>query len=365
MVPNILCYNIVLDRSSHSLKTRSVQERVFSEIKAMILRYEDRYGDNKLEPIPPRTQQAEAIDKIVESFRKLREGLFSTETRDAFAAEVYEESVRYSLYAGNIPELTKALHYLVQDLHPVVYKIDSTTPLSLTIPIKRQRFLGLYILFYLARPAPSVVGKRTGPTPTAQTMVHPKTETDRLIVQLLNVYDQYRKQQLSSSFSLALVSTAPISKISNLCSELLFAFTYWKSLREGNWVQRERLLTVEVTGLPQQQQQQQQQGSATWEQRLIIQYSIVNSLNCARANTVAMMSKAYYSLPITSMARAVGLTGSNSESGKTVTSSKDNVVASVVDEKIKDQWLKKMQASYGLNSSIVIRDDQLMFKAKA
>ncbi|KAG0205773.1 hypothetical protein BGX28_002696 [Mortierella sp. GBA30] len=74
-------------RSSHSLKSRSVQERVYSEIKAMISKYEQQHGEDKLVQVPARTRQSEELDTILASFRKLREGLYATETRDTFAIQ--------------------------------------------------------------------------------------------------------------------------------------------------------------------------------------------------------------------------------------------------------------------------------------
>lgn len=52
-----------------------------------ILEYELRYGVDKLKPIQPKSRQAEEMDVILESFRKLREGLFATESKDVFAVE--------------------------------------------------------------------------------------------------------------------------------------------------------------------------------------------------------------------------------------------------------------------------------------
>jgi hypothetical protein len=40
-----------------------------------------------MKPIPPRSRQSEEMDTILESFRKLREGLFATEARDLFSVE--------------------------------------------------------------------------------------------------------------------------------------------------------------------------------------------------------------------------------------------------------------------------------------
>lgn len=40
-----------------------------------------------MRPIPSRSRQSEEMDTILESFRKLREGLFATEARDLFSVE--------------------------------------------------------------------------------------------------------------------------------------------------------------------------------------------------------------------------------------------------------------------------------------
>ncbi|KAF9949930.1 hypothetical protein BGZ65_006970, partial [Modicella reniformis] len=312
--------------SSHSLKARSVQEQVFSEIKAMISRFEARYGTDKLLPITPRSRQSDEMDKILESFRKLREGLFATEAKDTFAVKVYEHSVLNSLYAGNVPELTKALHHLVQELHPAVYKPKSSIGCTLLveIPTPRQRFLGLYILCYIAK-STCLKASPTGEAPLkdsfSQTIVQPKTETDELIASLLHVYEQHKRGCKSG-----------------LAPELLFVLAYWKSLRDGSWIRRERLL---------------EQSSVSWEQQLMVRRSMGDSLGSARTITVATMSKAYYSLPIAVMAQAVGLTGP----GSPAQVDNPDVIPS-------DQWFKKLQSSYGLSPSVVLRDGQVMLKIK-
>ncbi|KAI1318676.1 hypothetical protein EDD11_005969 [Mortierella claussenii] len=361
--------------SSHSIKTRSVQERVFSEIKAMTSQYDKKYGTNKLEPIPSRTQQSEAMDKILDSFRKLREGLFATEARDAFAVEVYEESVLCSLYAGHGPELTKALHHLVQELHPVVHKYDTkrtagTNAETMVLPMERQRFLALYILHHIARPAPFysvglsgsiTTSTSTTSTPLTQTISHPKTETDRLIASLLPLFEQHLKQQQQQQQPLQAMQSSP-----GLGSDLLFAMAYWKSLRENNWVTRERLLSLgtqpgssslsssssSFSSSSLQQRQQQQVDPVSWAQRRMIQLSMGDSLKTSRTMTVAAISKAYYSLPVSSMARAVGLSSQPpSEQG---------------DNEQKSEWeVKIFKSSYALVPSIVVRDGQLLFKAKS
>ncbi|KAI8345655.1 hypothetical protein B0O80DRAFT_472489 [Mortierella sp. GBAus27b] len=319
--------------SSHSLKARSVQEQVFSEIKAMVSRFEAKYGDDKLQPIPPRSQQSEDMDKIVESFRKLREGLFATEARDMFAAEVYEQSVLFSLRAGNIPELTKALSHLIQEVHPVVYGTGSNTSSNLvTIPAPRQRFLGLYILFYIAKPnRPRIISEGASQNESfSQTINHLKTETDELVASLLYVYELHRR-----------------GSPSGLEPDLLFVLAYWKSLRDGTWIHRERLLE-------QRQTESSGRDSISWDQQLMIRHSTGNPLGAARTITVAAMSKAYYSLPITAMAQAVGLVEQRSAGSSTHP-----------DTATIDQWCKKLQASYGLSPNIVVRDGSLMFKLKS
>ncbi|KAF9172059.1 hypothetical protein BGX21_006496 [Mortierella sp. AD011] len=269
------------------------------------------------------------MDKILESFRKLREGLFATETRDIFAAEVYQQSVLSSLYAGNIPELTKALYHLVQEIHPVVYKQTGAT----SIPIERQRFLGLYILHNFAKPM-------KGNDPQSLAIAKPRTETDRLVVSLLNTYEQHQRCVLSNS-SQSQVETGG-ARSSILGPELLFPLAYWKSLRDGNWIRRERLLS-----------QTQPKNTASWEQRLMIRHAMGDPLRSARTLTVATMSKAYYSLPITAVARSVGLTELHGDLQATEA------------DGVNSQLHKNLQSSYGLATSIIMRDGQLLFKAKS
>ncbi|KAG0216789.1 hypothetical protein BGX33_012126 [Mortierella sp. NVP41] len=307
--------------SSHSIKNRSVQERVFAEIKAMIAKYEDKYGTNKMEPIPPRSRQSEDMDTILESFRKL----------------LYEQSVLCSLYAGNIPELTKALHRLVQELHPSVYKV-STTPSAdasfsfAQIPAQRQTFLGLYILHHIAKPTRQPTAASLTEDPLFQTVSHPKSETDELVASFLYLFQQHHHHQEKDSPD-------------GLSPDLHLALEYWRCLRQGNWIGRERLLGADRTragGLP-----------ISWEQRLMIRHSMGDSLGTARTISVATMAKAYYSLPVSVVAQGVGFV------------EPDHRVELSKVEGMTDQWIQKLKSSYGLIPSVIVRDDTLMFKAKS
>ncbi|KAG0251105.1 hypothetical protein BG011_007830 [Mortierella polycephala] len=335
--------------SSHSLKTRSVQEQVFAEIRAMIATYEERYGAENVDPIPARTRQADVMDRIMESFRKLREGLFASEARDSFAVHgeqkklkdamtttrkrLYEQSILCSLRAGNIPELTKALHHLVKELHPAVYKMQWTTdPSVLTgMPLERQRFLALYILHHIAKPVrTSASSSSRTQDPLTQTIIYPKTEADQLVLSLLHLYEV--RGSISSGLHLG--------------PDLIFALAYWKSLREGNWVQRERLLNPS-------KDHETGKGTLPWEQRLMVHFSMGDALGSARAISVATMSKAYYSLPVSVMAHAVGLAPLDKTVSRSCTESEET-----------DQWVKDLQSSFGLAPTVVVRENQLMFKAK-
>lgn len=64
-----------------------VSESLTSKYFDQITEYEKKYGTDKLQPIPSRSRQADEIEKVVESFRKLREGLFATEAMDQFACQ--------------------------------------------------------------------------------------------------------------------------------------------------------------------------------------------------------------------------------------------------------------------------------------
>ncbi|KAF9548811.1 hypothetical protein EC957_005484 [Mortierella hygrophila] len=334
--------------SSHSIKNRSVQERVFAEIKAMIARYEDKYGTNKMKPIPPRSPQSEEMDTILESFRKLREGLFATEARDLFSVDVYEGSVLNSLYAGNIPELTKALHHLVQELHPVVYTLLPPPPSSprnsdndnndlLTsfgqIPARRQTFLGLYILHHIAKPPRhNLATVALTENPLFQAVNHPRTGTDELIASFLYLFPLHPQR-------------SDIDRLTGLEPDLRLALEYWTYLRQGNWIGRERLLGTDRTlagGLP-----------ITWAQRLMIRHSMGDSLGTARSLSVATMHKAYYSLPVSVVAQGVGMV----EEGER--KEFEGVVG------VKEGWVEGLKGKYGLAGGVVVRDGVFMFKAKS
>ncbi|KAF9566659.1 hypothetical protein EC968_003607 [Mortierella alpina] len=344
--------------SSHSLKSRSVQERVFSEIKAMISKYEDQYGKDKLVSIPARTRQSDDMDRILESFRKLREGLFATQTCDDFAVQgkLYEQSILCSLYAGNIPELTKALHYLIQEIYPAAHNAHPShdrVPSTVVFPSKSQRFLGLYILHHIAKPTRSVAPSADSMNSFAQVILYPRTATDQWIASLLHEYElqQQQKQQQQKQRRRQEQISVPSSDHDSLQGpyplgpELMFALAYWKALRTNNWILRERLLNP-TTG----------QTPVPWDQRLMIRHSMGDALGTARGQTVAAMSKAYYSLPIHAMAKAVGLVPPCQTRAQ---------IAKAEEEGMGRQWVKKLQSAYGLLSTIIIRDEQLMFKAKS
>ncbi|KAF9966877.1 hypothetical protein BGZ70_000915 [Mortierella alpina] len=317
--------------SSHSLKSRSVQERVFSEIKAMISKYEDQYGKDKLAPLPARTRQSDEMDRILESF-------------------LYEQSILCSLYAGNIPELTKALHYLIQEIYPAAHKAQHNHPshgpsqATVVVPLKSQRFLGLYILHHIAKPTRSVAPTTDSMDSFSQVILYPRTETDQWIASLLH---EYERQQLQPPPERSLHTSdkkADIQEPSSLGPELMFALAYWKTLRTNNWIQRERLLCPKAA----------ETAPVSWDQRLMIRHSMGDALGTARGQTVAAMSKAYYSLPISAMAEAVGLAPP-----------RQGAQMAKAEEGTGTLWVKKLQSSYGLLPTIIIRDEQLMFKAKS
>ncbi|KAG0033105.1 hypothetical protein BGZ81_009320 [Podila clonocystis] len=330
--------------SSRSIKDREVQEQVFAEIKDMITAYEKKYGTNKLQPILSRSRQADEIERVVESFRKLREGLFATEAKDKFACQVYEQSVLISLYAGNIPELTKALHHLVHELHPFAYPFSgpaiADTSDSTLFP-ERQRFLGLYILYTIAKPnLPPTPGSIENMSLISTSISCARTDTDALIGSLVQVYDHHclsrRTQTHSKASSVITLRLSP---------DLLFAFAYWKALRDNNWILRERLLSMDE-GL--------QLYPVAWEQRLAVQRSLGDHLGSARSQTVSCMNKAFYSLPIVAMAQAVGLAGEKEDDvPEHARLERDRVL------------IKRLQGSYGLRPTTVVRDGQILFKVKS
>lgn len=217
----------------------------------------------------------------------------------------------------------------------MVHETKPTTSTRLVeIPTPRQRFLGLYILYCIAKPTRSKTtsaGEAPPKDSFSQTITHPKTETDELVASLPYVYEQHQR-----------------GSPSGLEPELLFVLAYWKSIREGNWIHRERLLEQRPPG-------SSAQGSTiSWDQQLMIQHSMGDPLRSARTVSVAIMSKAYYSLPLVVMAQAVGLSGPQ---GRTELSAQPDAIAN-------EQWLQKLRSSYGLSPSIVLRDGQLMLKVK-
>jgi hypothetical protein len=275
---------------------------------------------------------------------------------------VYEHSVLNSLYAGNIPELTKALHHLVQELHPVVYTLSppsSSSALSSSatdndnnnrtltsfaqIPARRQTFLGLYILHHIAKPPRNnSISVALTEDPLFQAVNHPKTGTDKLVASFLYLFPLHPSSVRSQQNK---------DKLVGLNADLRLALEYWTYLRQGNWISRERLLGIDRTlgsGLP-----------ITWEQRLMIRYSMGDSLGTARSLSVATMQKAYYSLPVSVAAQGVGMVeeGDRKEIEALVVAGKG--------EGVREGWVEGLKGKYGLVGGVVVRDGVLMFKSKS
>jgi len=208
------------------------------------------------------------------------------------------------------------------------------------IPAPRQTFLGLYILYHIAKPTRQPTSVSLTDNPLFQSVTHPKTETDEIVASFLYLFQhQHQRQRFSKE------QDGGGHSLEGLNADLRFALEYWKCLREGNWIGRERLLgsdRARAGGLP-----------ISWEQRLMIRHSTDDSLGKARAMSVAAMNKAYYSLPVSVMAQNVGLV------------EPDVCVGQARIEGMTDQWVQKLKSAYGLNPSVVVRGDNFMFKAKS
>ncbi|KAG0205772.1 hypothetical protein BGX28_002695 [Mortierella sp. GBA30] len=234
----------------------------------------------------------------------------------------------------------------MQELYPAVYRMPlSASPcspsLSGAVPIECQRFLSLYILHHIAKPTRPTVSSSDPMDTLSQSISHPRTEIDQLVASLLHAYDLQEQQQKRRS-ALSSETSDPsehIQEQSGLGPDLMFALAYWKSLRDGNWIRRERLLHPESSQHP-----------LSWEQHLMIRHSKGDALGTARTLTVVAMCKAYYSLPVSVIAQAVGLVKPKDQKPRV--------------EGIGACWVEKLQSLYGLPPTIIVRDEQLMFKAK-
>ncbi|KAG0267677.1 hypothetical protein DFQ27_008457 [Actinomortierella ambigua] len=328
--------------SAPSVKDRKVQEVLLNELEEKVTRLDNTFGPPVVGTTTKSPAQVSQLEGIVEAFRKLREGLFATEAKDAFAARVYEQSVLSSLRAGNVPELIKALHQLVHEIHPAAHPLTFSAsngpqgPRTLEdwecavqqLNETRKQFLGLYILFHLAkgptltcldRARHGVIAVEGG---SLSMLASPKTEADRIIAHLLPLCTRLGSRRPGTTGA----STSQDGLKSVFGADLAFALSYWKCLRESDWNGRERLL---------------KQPSVTWAQLLTIQHSLGDDLHTSRTLTVAIKSKAYYSLSVKRMADGVGMSVSNTE-----------------------EAVDKLKKSYGLRSNIVVQNDNLMFKAK-
>ncbi|KAI8807959.1 hypothetical protein BJ742DRAFT_810136 [Cladochytrium replicatum] len=123
----------------HSLKVRSVQE----EFYAKILEEEAKMG---------------RTEKVVAAFRKLREGVTSSNIHDEFAIKVYEHSVDVCLDVDDSTgELIKSLAQLIGTIYPgAEAHIPETNPDKNHSLTRRSEMSKLYLLYVISTPPTQV-----------------------------------------------------------------------------------------------------------------------------------------------------------------------------------------------------------------
>ncbi|ORY42130.1 hypothetical protein BCR35DRAFT_316435 [Leucosporidium creatinivorum] len=113
------------DSDAASLKSPAVQERFRKHIADKLGKLEAAFPE-KLGDAARTAKRKEELGIVLLDFRKLREGLTSIRRVDAFAAEVYEASVRTAIKAENWQQLGACLPHLVLDIHP--FLADPASP---------------------------------------------------------------------------------------------------------------------------------------------------------------------------------------------------------------------------------------------
>ncbi|BGP32810.1 hypothetical protein JCM10296v2_004594 [Rhodotorula toruloides] len=102
-----------------SLRNHEVQERFRRHVDEKLQKWSSAHPSTNAQA-EARKRRLEELSIILLDFRKLREGVTSSQRRDAFACEAYEASVLLSVYASNDAQLASSLPPLVSSLHPAL-----------------------------------------------------------------------------------------------------------------------------------------------------------------------------------------------------------------------------------------------------
>ncbi|EGU12081.1 Pre-mRNA-splicing factor cwc22 [Rhodotorula toruloides ATCC 204091] len=102
-----------------SLRNHEVQERFRKHVDEKLQKWSSAHPSTNAQA-EARKRRLEELSIILLDFRKLREGVTSSQRKDAFACEAYEASVLLSVYASNDAQLSSSLPPLVSSLHPAL-----------------------------------------------------------------------------------------------------------------------------------------------------------------------------------------------------------------------------------------------------
>ncbi|KAJ1954594.1 hypothetical protein IWQ62_005723 [Dispira parvispora] len=106
-----------------SLTQKDIQDEYFVHLGNKVTEYRQKYGDEDC-PAPTnpnaasRTPQRSLLEDLVGCFRKLREGLTSSRRVDALTIRAYEQSMEICILAHSDGELLKTVRQLLEYLYP-------------------------------------------------------------------------------------------------------------------------------------------------------------------------------------------------------------------------------------------------------
>ncbi|RPD77598.1 hypothetical protein L226DRAFT_532370 [Lentinus tigrinus ALCF2SS1-7] len=129
-----------LEKDGDALRDPKIQEEYRAFIQGKVDEYWKKYPlrshreradaeeDAGAADADARRNRKEMEDNLLIVFRKLREGVLSTQRRDAFALEVYETSLHLSVLFNSPVQTTSTLSHLFPDLYINVSPSTATTP---------------------------------------------------------------------------------------------------------------------------------------------------------------------------------------------------------------------------------------------
>ncbi|PIL22744.1 transporter [Ganoderma sinense ZZ0214-1] len=127
-----------LEKDGDALRDPKIQQEYRTFIQGKVDEYWKRYplslDDSRDETVAAARNRKENEENLLILFRKLREGLLSTNRRDAFALEVYETSLYLSVLFKSPVQTTSALSHLFPDLYISIASQKAAPPSDSNTP---------------------------------------------------------------------------------------------------------------------------------------------------------------------------------------------------------------------------------------